>query len=167
MYIYLYIYNSHELYHTCHMKVDKKKCNRYTYDLCALYITVKTFALVFILLTPFSHYITCTYVLCTVHYTVLYQAGISLQEERDFIACLRTRNLGQGVIILTAKCPPGVCSPNEATFYNEVQELIFARLKFLNPPNGHFLLPQNRYFIMMYLITIDQSDHFICSLKGI
>ena len=72
---------------------------------------------------------------------------------------LRTRNPGQGVIRLTAKCPPGVCSPNEATFYDEVQVLIFARLKLLNPPDGHFLLPQNghariitnRYFNMMYL----------------
>ena len=63
------------------------------------------------------------------------------------------------MIRLTAKCPPGVCSPNEATFYDEVQVLIFARLKLLNPPDGHFLLPQNghariitnRYFNMMYL----------------
>ena len=75
------------------------------------------------------------------------------------------------MIKLTAKCPPGVCSPNEATFYDEVQVLIFGHLKLPNPPNGHLLLPQNghtriitnRYVIMMYLSTIDQPDHFICS----
>ena len=49
------------------------------------------------------------------------KAGVSLQEEQDFGAFLRTRNPGQGIIRLTATCHPGACTPEGATFSDHVQ----------------------------------------------
>lgn len=49
------------------------------------------------------------------------KAGVSLQEEQDFGAFLRTRNPGQGIIRLMATCHPGACTPEEATFSDHVQ----------------------------------------------
>lgn len=71
------------------------------------------------------------------------QAGISIQEEQDFAAIMHTRNPGQGVIRLTAKCPPGLCTPDEAVFTDQVQVQVLPALQLLNPPDGFFLLPHN------------------------
>lgn len=71
------------------------------------------------------------------------RAGISLQEEQDFGAFLRTRNPGQGIIQLTAVCQPGACHPDEATFTDHVQVQVFPPLRLVRPANGHFLLPHN------------------------
>ena len=71
------------------------------------------------------------------------KAGVSLQEEQDFAARLNTRNPGQGVVRLTAKCHPGACIPDQATFTDHVQIQVIPPLKLLRPGNGHFLLPHN------------------------
>eukprot|EP00731_Ephydatia_muelleri_P025269 Em0017g352a len=71
------------------------------------------------------------------------EAGISIQEEQDFAAIMHTRNPGQGVIRLTAKCPPGFCTPDEAVFTDQVQVQVLPALQLLNPPDGFFLLPHN------------------------
>ena len=49
------------------------------------------------------------------------KAGVSLQEEQDFGAFLRTRNPGQGIIRVTATCHPGACIPEGATFSDHLQ----------------------------------------------
>lgn len=71
------------------------------------------------------------------------RAGTSLQEEQDFDAVLHTRNPGQGTIRLIAKCPPGLCTPDQATFTDQVQVQVLPLLTLLRPLNGHFLLPHN------------------------
>jgi hypothetical protein len=48
------------------------------------------------------------------------RAGVSLQEEQDFGVMLHTRNHGQGVVRLVAKCPPGLCIPDNAVFTDQV-----------------------------------------------
>ena len=50
---------------------------------------------------------------------------------------------GQGVVRLTAKCRPGACVPDQATFTDQVQIQVIPPLKLLRPANGHFLLPNN------------------------
>ena len=84
--------------------------------------------------------------MCLESYNVhlyLCQAGVALQEERDFPTRLRTRNPGQGVVRVTMRCPPGVCDPEEGLFSDEVNVKVFPPLKLVNPVNGHLLLPQN------------------------
>lgn len=71
------------------------------------------------------------------------KAGVSLQEEQDFAAMLRSRNPGQGTVRLTAKCGPGVCDPDLATFTDHVQIRVLPPLELLRPYNGHLLLPHN------------------------
>lgn len=71
------------------------------------------------------------------------RAGVSLQEEQDFAARLRTRNPGVGTVQLTAKCRPGVCSPEGATFADQVQVEVLPRLKLLGPATGRLLLPHS------------------------
>lgn len=71
------------------------------------------------------------------------KAGVSLQEEQDFGAFLRTRNPGQAIIRLTATCHLGACSPEEAMFTDHVQVQVLPPLRLLRPSNGHFLLPHN------------------------
>lgn len=71
------------------------------------------------------------------------KAGVSLQEEQDFDAVLHTRNHGQGMIRLVAKCPPDLCTPDLAVFTDQVQVVVIPPLKLLRPLNGHFLLPHN------------------------
>ena len=71
------------------------------------------------------------------------KAGVSIQEEQDFSALLRTRHPGQGVVRLTANCHPGACQPEGATFTDHVQVQVISRLELLRPSNGHFLLPHN------------------------
>ncbi|KAL5479756.1 hypothetical protein EMCRGX_G023329 [Ephydatia muelleri] len=79
----------------------------------------------------------------TVPVSVYEKAGISIQEEQDFAAIMHTWNPGQGVIRLTAKCPPGFCTPDEAVFTDQVQVQVLPALQLLNPPDGFFLLPHN------------------------
>ncbi len=84
--------------------------------------------------------------MCLESYNVhlyLCQAGVALQEERDFPTRLRTRNPGQGVVRVTMRCPPGVCDPEEGLFSDEVNVKVFPPLKLVNPVNGRLLLPQN------------------------
>ena len=50
---------------------------------------------------------------------------------------------GQGMVRLTAKCQPGACVPDQATFTDQVQIQVIPPLKLLRPANGHFLLPNN------------------------
>ena len=71
------------------------------------------------------------------------KAGVSLQEERDFDVVLHTRNHGQGVVRLVAKCPPGLCTPDEAVFTDQVQVVVIPPLQLLRPLSGRFLLPHN------------------------
>ena len=71
------------------------------------------------------------------------KAGVSIQEEQDFTAVLRTRNPGQGVVRLSARCGRGVCEPDMATFTDQVQVRILPPLELLRPHNGHFLLPHH------------------------
>lgn len=51
--------------------------------------------------------------------SVYEEASVSLQEERDFDAMLKTRNPGQGVVRIAAKCGMGMCEPELATFTGE------------------------------------------------
>ena len=54
--------------------------------------------------------------------TSVYEGGgVSLQEERDFDAVLHTRNPGQGVVKVVARCPPGLCERDLAVFTDQVQ----------------------------------------------
>lgn len=71
------------------------------------------------------------------------KAGISLQEEQDFDVVLHTRNRGQGVVRLVAKCPPGLCIPDNAVFTDQIQVQVIPPLQLLRPLSGHFLLPHN------------------------
>ena len=72
------------------------------------------------------------------------KAGVSLQEELDFSARLRTRNPGQGTIRLTANCQIGACDPDKAVFTDHVQiQVLPAVLELLQPVDGRFLLPHN------------------------
>ena len=70
------------------------------------------------------------------------QSGVALDEEKDFAARLHTRNPGVGEIQLEAKCPPGVCTPDEATFQDRVQVQVLSKLILKSPQDGYFLLPQ-------------------------
>ncbi|XP_019850460.1 PREDICTED: nuclear pore membrane glycoprotein 210-like [Amphimedon queenslandica] len=70
-------------------------------------------------------------------------AGISLENEKDFAARLRTRNPGWGSIKVTVKCPPGACIPDEASFTDEITVTVFAKLRLITPSDSHFLLPHN------------------------
>lgn len=80
----------------------------------------------------------------TLSLTSVYEkAGVSLQEEQDFDVVLHTRNHGQGVIRLTAKCPAGLCTPDVAVFTDQVQVVVVPPLRLLRPLDGHFLLPHN------------------------
>ena len=71
------------------------------------------------------------------------KAGVSLQEEQDFAARLRTRNPGQGTVRLTASCQTGACDPDKAVFTDHVQIHVLPTLHLLQPVDGHFLLPHN------------------------
>ena len=71
------------------------------------------------------------------------KAGVSLQEEQDFTAMLRSRNPGQGTVRLTAKCGPGACEPELATFTDHVQIRVLPPLELLRPCDGLLLLPHN------------------------
>lgn len=71
------------------------------------------------------------------------KAGVSLQEEQDFDATLHTRNPGQGALRLGMKCPPRVCTPDQASFVDQVRVQVLSPLRLLRPLNGHFLLPHN------------------------
>ena len=70
------------------------------------------------------------------------QAGVSLEEERDFPARIHARNPGVGEIQLTAECPPDVCSEDRVIFTDRVQVQVLTPLRLTNPPDGYFLLPQ-------------------------
>lgn len=45
--------------------------------------------------------------------SVYEKAGVSLQEEQDFAARLRTHNPGQATVKLVASCPAGICQPDK------------------------------------------------------
>ncbi len=75
-------------------------------------------------------------------FSVYEEASVSLQEERDFEAMLRTRNPGHGVVRITAKCGIGMCEPEMASFTDQVQVQVVPPLQLVRPLNGHFLLPQ-------------------------
>ena len=47
------------------------------------------------------------------------------------------------MVRLTAKCHPGACVPDQATFTDQIQIQVIPPLKLLRPANGHFLLPHN------------------------
>jgi nuclear pore complex protein Nup210 len=74
--------------------------------------------------------------------SVYEKSGVALDEEKDFAARLHTRNPGVGEIQLEAKCPPGVCTPDEATFQDRVQVQVLSKLILKSPQDGYFLLPQ-------------------------
>ena len=71
-------------------------------------------------------------------FTLSLKVGVSLSEVKDFAACLHTHNTGVGTIHLTAKCPLDICSPDEATFSDQVQIIKN------NDKSVHFL----RYFLL-------------------
>ena len=97
------------------------------------------------------------------------KGGLSLSEEKDFVARLHIRNTGVGTIHLTAKCPLDICSPDGATFSDQVLIQVFPPLKVLHPQNGHFLLPHqsssrimtNRYIgtFLHYFLLKEYSKH--------
>ena len=45
--------------------------------------------------------------------SVYEKAGVSLQEEQDFAARLRSHNPGQATIKLVVSCPTGLCQPDK------------------------------------------------------
>ena len=73
---------------------------------------------------------------------------------------MHTRNPGQGVIRLTAKCPPGLCAPDQAVFSDQVQVQVLPALQLLNPPDGLFLLPHNG-------IARIVTNRFVCWQGGV
>ena len=54
-------------------------------------------------------------------FTLSLKVVVSLSEEKDSAAHLHTHNTGVGTIHLTAKCPLDICSPDGATFSDQVQ----------------------------------------------
>ena len=70
------------------------------------------------------------------------KAGISLQEEQDFAARLRTHNLGQGIVKLVATCPAGLCEPDKQVFKDEVMIEVIPQLTLVHPYSGRLLIPQ-------------------------
>lgn len=80
--------------------------------------------------------------------SVYEEASVSLQEERDFYAMLRTRNPGQGVVRISAKCGIGMCEPELATFTGRHVQLLF---------NSLFL---NYYSVCIYLLCMQFFPFF-------
>lgn len=74
--------------------------------------------------------------------SVYEKAGVSLQEEQDFAARLRTHNPGQAIVKLVATCHTGFCEPDKQVFRDEVKIEVVPVLTLVHPFSGKLLLPQ-------------------------
>ena len=74
--------------------------------------------------------------------SVYEKAGVSLQEEQDFAARLRTHNPGQGTVKLVATCHAGFCDPDRQVFKDEVKIEVIPPLTLVHPFSGKLLIPQ-------------------------
>ncbi|CAI8001295.1 Nuclear pore membrane glycoprotein 210-like [Geodia barretti] len=73
--------------------------------------------------------------------SVYEKAGVSLQEEQDFAARLRSHNPGQATIKLVVSCPTGLCQPDKQVFHDEVKVEVISPLTLLHPRSGRLLIP--------------------------
>ena len=67
---------------------------------------------------------------------------MSLQEEQDFAARLRSHNPGQAIVKLVATCPAGICQPDKQVFQDEVKIEVASPLTLIHPRSGRLLIPQ-------------------------
>ena len=74
--------------------------------------------------------------------SVYEKAGVSLQEEQDFAARLRTHNPGQSTVKLVATCHTGFCDPDRQVFKDEVKIEVIPLLTLVHPFSGKLLIPQ-------------------------
>ena len=74
--------------------------------------------------------------------SVYEKAGVSLQEEQDFAARLRTHNPGQVIVKLVATCHAGFCEPDKQVFKDEVKIEVIPPLTLVHPFSGKLLIPQ-------------------------
>ena len=70
------------------------------------------------------------------------KASVSLQEEQDFAARLRTHNPGQANLKLVATCHAGACEPDRQVFTDEVKVEVIPPLVLVHPFSGEILAPQ-------------------------